>query len=168
MVSFLFKWLALFSLVPALPTGRIHPIFMSVTEIDHNSKDRTLEISCRIFTDDFEKTLRLGGNKVVDLLHPKDKASMNKLVNDYIQKHLSIKVDGKTVSLQFIGYEQLEEAIISYFQVDNIPAMKKIDITDNLLYEYKDQQISLLHVTVNGIRKSTKIVNPEDKVSLEW
>ena len=37
----------------------LHPIFVSVTEIEHNAKDKTLEISCKIFTDDFEKTLRL-------------------------------------------------------------------------------------------------------------
>ena len=35
-----------------------HPIFVSVTQIDHNATDKTLEISCKIFTDDFEQTLR--------------------------------------------------------------------------------------------------------------
>ncbi|MEO7765210.1 MAG: DUF6702 family protein [Ferruginibacter sp.] len=165
MVSFLFKWLFVGSLVFTSPAVSNHPIFVSVTEIEHNSKEKTLEISCKIFTDDFEKTLRQTYKSHVDLLQPKDKNAMNKLVSDYVQKHLLIKVDDKTVALQFIGYEQEEEGIISYYQVNNIAAVKKIDITDNILFEYKKEQISIIHTTVNGNRKSTKLVNPEDKYS---
>ncbi|MEO7308663.1 MAG: DUF6702 family protein [Ferruginibacter sp.] len=153
------------SLVFTSPAVSNHPIFVSVTEIEHNSKEKTLEISCKIFTDDFEKTLRQTYKSHVDLLQPKDKNAMNKLVSDYVQKHLLIKVDDKTVALQFIGYEQEEEGIISYYQVNNIAAVKKIDITDNILFEYKKEQISIIHTTVNGNRKSTKLVNPEDKYS---
>ena len=35
-----------------------HPIYVSVTEIQHNAKDKTLEISCKIFTSDFEAILK--------------------------------------------------------------------------------------------------------------
>ncbi len=142
-----------------------HPIYVSVTEIEHNAKDKTLEISCKIFTDDFEKTLRKAYKTYVDLLQPKDKNAMNNLVKDYVTKHLQLKVDGKAVALEFIGYEQEEEGIVSFYQVKNIPAVKKLDITDNILFEYKKEQISIIHTIVNGNRKSTKLVNPEDKYS---
>jgi hypothetical protein len=145
-----------------------HPIFVSVTEIEHNAKDKTLEISCKIFTDDFEKTLREAYKTHIDLLQPKDKNAMNKLVSDYVQKHLQVKVDDKAVALQFIGYEQEEEGIVSFYQVNNIPAVKKLDITDNILFEYKKEQISIIHTHVNGNRKSTKLVNPEEKASFEF
>ena len=175
MVSILFKWLMILSAVHLQEANKSslgglgsHPVYMSVTEIEHNAKDKTLEISCKIFTDDFEKTLRQSYKGIVDLINPKDKAAMDKLVSAYVQKHLLIKADGRPVALQFIGYEQQEEGINSYYQVNNIPSVKKIEITDNILYEYKDQQISLLHVTVGGNRKSTKMVNPEEKVSLEF
>jgi hypothetical protein len=93
---------------------------------------------------------------------------MNKLVSDYVQKHLLLTVDGKKTTLQFLGYEQNEEGILSYYQVNNIPAVKKINITDNILYDYKKEQIGIIHVTVDGNRKSTKLNNPEDKVSFEF
>jgi hypothetical protein len=167
MASVLFKWL-LTGIFLFNSNTTLHPIYVSVTEIEHNAKDKTLEISCKIFTDDFEKTLRQNYKTTVELAAPKDKAAMNKLVNDYILKHLQIAVDGKTVALQFIGYEQEEEGIESYFQVNNIPSVKKIAITDNILYDWKSEQVSVLHVTVNGKRQSTKVNNPEDKVSLEF
>jgi hypothetical protein len=167
MASFLFKWLLIGGLV-FNPAATYHPIFVSVTEIEHNAKDKTLEISCKIFTDDFEKTLRSTYKIYIDLLKPKDKNAMNKLVTDYVQKHLQIKVDGKAVALQFLAYEQDEEGIVSYYQINNIAAVKKLDITDNILFEYKKEQISIIHTTVNGIKKSTKLTNPEDKYSFEF
>ena len=182
MVSILFKWLVL---LPALYVqgvshdgkssthnnilaAALHPIYMSVTEIEYNAKDKTLEISCKIFTDDFEKTLRKSYTGYIDLINPKDKPAMNKLVSEYVQKHLHLKVDGRLINIEFIGYEQQEEGIISYYQVNNVPSVKRIDVTDNILYEYKEQQISLLHVIVNGNRKSTRLVNPEEKAGFEW
>ena len=177
MVSLLFKWFLIGGFFfPArlchsggIPEATsIHPIFVSVTEIEHNAKDKTLEISCKIFTDDFEQTLRRNYKTHVDLLQPKDKNAMNRLVNDYVQKHLQLKVDGKVVVLQFIGYEQQEEGIVSFYLVNNIPSVKKIEITDNILFDYKKEQISIIHVLVNGNRKSTKLINPEDKASFEF
>jgi hypothetical protein len=167
MASFLFKWLLIGGFV-FNAAATYHPIFVSVTEIEHNAKDKTLEISCKIFTDDFEKALRSTYKTSVDLLKPKDKIAMNKLVADYVQKHLLIKVDGKPVALQFLGYEQDEEGIESYYQVSNVASVKKLDITDNILFEYKKEQISIIHTTVNGNKKSTKLTNPEEKYSFEF
>jgi hypothetical protein len=146
----------------------LHPLFVSVTEIEHNAKDKTLEISCKIFTDDFEKTLRQTYKGIVDLIKPADKAAMNKLVSEYVQKHLIISADGKKTTLQFIGYEQQEEGIVSYYQVNNISTVSKIDIVNNILYEYKKEQMGIMHVTVGGNRKSSKLNNPDSNASFEF
>ncbi len=168
MAGFLFKWLIVGGFLLNTPTPITHPIYVSVTEIEHNAKEKTLEISCKIFTDDFEKTLRQQYNTHIDLLNPKEKAAMEKLVSGYVLKHLAVKADGKPVILQYLGYEQQEEGIVSFFQVNNISSVKKIEVTDNILFEYKKEQLSLIHVIVNGDRKSTKLVNPDDKASFEF
>jgi hypothetical protein len=145
-----------------------HPIFVSVTEIEHNAKEKSLEISCKIFTDDFEKALRTAYKTKVDLLSMSTKPAMDKLVSNYVQKHLIIAVDGKTCVLKFIGYEKIDEAIYSYFEIENIVAPKKISVVDDILYEYKKEQFSLLHVTVGGKRESTKMANPERQVVFDF
>ena len=104
----------------------------------------------------------------IDLLNPAYKQAMNVLVNNYIQKHLQLRVDEKNVVMQFLGFEQQEEGIISYYQVSNVASVKKITVTDNILYETKPQQMQIIHVTVNGERKSSRLNNPEDKVSFEF
>ncbi len=145
-----------------------HPLFVSVTEIEQNAKEKTLEISCKIFTDDFEKTLRAAYKTKVDLLDAKMKLDMNKLVNDYIQKHLSISVDDKSTSLHFIGFEKIDEAIYSYFEITNIATVKKINMLNDILYEYKKDQIGIVHCTIAGSRQSVKLNNPEKKVEMKF
>ena len=138
-----------------------HPIHVSVTEINHNATDKTLEISCKLFTDDFEKVLAQIYKTKVDLINPPDRPAMEKLVSDFIQKHLTLKIDDKPVTLSYLGYEKDNDAVYSYFQVENISAVKKINITNNILHEMFTDQINLMHVIVNGTRKSVKLDYPE-------
>ena len=160
----IFKFLLIpFGLLSFSSVETSDPIYMSVTQIEQNVKEKTLEVSCKIFTDDFEKALRAAYKTKIDLLDEKQKPAMDKFVNDYVQKHLKLVVDGKIVALKYIGYENIEDAINNYFEVQNIGSIKKIEITDDILYEYKPAQISLLHVTVGGNRESTKLTNPESK-----
>lgn len=158
MAAILYKWLFVFALT-CFNNG-LHPIFVSVTSIEYNVTSKTLEITCKIFTDDFETTLRKKYNAKIDLLDAKFKSAMNPLVNDYIQKHLVIKVDGKKVALQFLGFEQQEEGIVSYYEVKNVNRVKNIEVMNNILYEYKPEQMGIVHVTVNGERKSSRLNNP--------
>jgi hypothetical protein len=146
----------------------LHPFFVSVTEISHNARDKMLEISCKTFTDDLEKAIEKTANVKLDLFNVKDKAVAEKAIAEYIKKHLVIKVDGKTVQLEFVGFEREGEATWSYFQVSNLPSVKKIDVTDNILFETSASQVNLLHVTANGNRKSTKLDYPDMHVVLDF
>ncbi len=62
----------------------VHPLHVSVTEINHNAADKTLEISCKLFTDDFEKVLTQNYKTKVDLINPPDRPAMEKLVSDFV------------------------------------------------------------------------------------
>jgi hypothetical protein len=120
-----------------------------------------VEISCKLFTDDFEKTLTAQYKTPVDLSHPKNKEQTDKMVFGYLQQHLQLKIDGKTAVLQYVGYENEGEAAWCYLQVSNVPVPKQLQLNANMLYELFDTQINIIHATVNGKRQSTKITNPQ-------
>jgi hypothetical protein len=162
MAASFYKWLALgvFSLV--------HPFYVSVTEINHNAKDRILEVSCKLFLDDTEKTLKKQLNTSIELTNPKDPKKAQQLVSEYVKKHLQLKADGKPVVLEFVGYEVEGASIWAYFQVTNISTVHKIEITNTILYELYDTQISIMHAQVGTDKKSTRITNPETTASFEF
>jgi hypothetical protein len=161
MAASFYKWLLAGSF------AFIHPFFVSVTEINHNAKDKTLEISCKMFLDDTEKILKKQGTPV-ELTNPKEPKKVQQLISSYIKKHLLVKIDGKAVILEFIGYEVEGASVWSYYQVNDIATVHKIDISNNILYELYDTQISIMHAQVAGNKKSTRITNPETSVSFEF
>jgi len=151
-----------------LAGAKAHPLHVSVTEINHNAADKTLEISCKLFTDDFEKVLTKNYKTKADLVNPKGKAAMEKLVNDFVLKHLVIRADGKPAPMLYIGFEKDDDVVYSYFRVDNIGSVKKMEITNNLLHEMYTDQVNLMHIIVGGKRKSTRLDYPETKAEFNF
>jgi hypothetical protein len=175
MAILLYKWLWTIAAVlgapanPAEPASTVHPVYVSVTDINHNVTDKTIEISCKIFTDDFEKGIAEVLKKKVDLIKPANQEEANKLVNEYIAKHLTIAADGKPLKLEFVGFEHERDVIWSYFQVSSLPnPPRKLSVKNNILYETYDAQINMMHVTVSGKRKSYKVSNPEADAVFEF
>lgn len=137
---------------------------MSVTEIEHNAREKSLEINCKIFTNDLEAQLKKDNKEKIDLLNPAMKSKMNVVIEKYLQNHLRIAVNDNVISkMKFIGFEQNEDAIVSYLEVDGVSSVKKIKVENSILYEFSNQQINLIHVIVNGNRKSFKLDNPDNK-----
>lgn len=172
-----FKWLfiSLLSLLSLQPKesetatpARFHPLFVSVTEIHHNAASKALEISCKIFVDDMEETLKKSYKTKVDLSSAQGKEQNNKLIADYISKHLVFVADGKPQKLSYVGYEKESEAVYCYFEVPNLPAVKKLDVTNSILQDYTSEQINIMHVYVNGNRKSYKLDYPNSQASFTF
>jgi hypothetical protein len=146
----------------------LHPFYISVTEINHNAKDKTLEISCKMFADDFEQILEKNYKKQLDIASAKDKAEFDKLIPDYMERHLNLVVDSKPVHFSYVGYEKDKESVYCYFEVDKIAALKKMDIKNSILHDFNNTQINIMHVVVNGHRQSTKLDFPNTDASFNF
>lgn len=167
MVSSFNKWLLLllFTLNWAgkpLP----HPFHVSVVEIQHNDREKTLEISCKIFTDDFERILAKNYQAKVDLINPPDKTAMDSLVKKYLLSHLAVQVNGKRVELSYLGFEHDKEAVYGYIEGVEVPVLNRIAVSTNMMYDQFDDQVNILHVMVKGQRKSTKLNFPETEAGI--
>lgn len=162
MLLSLFKWLSVSA------AFLVHPYYISMTDINYNGKTKSLEVSIRIFTDDFEKVLRQNCNCKVDLLKPQDKKAMGVLINRYIQQHLQLKVNGEIKTLEFAGYQQEEESVWNYFQIKNIQQVNKIEMNNSLLYDLREEQINMLHVIINGKEQSNKLDYPNKILSMSF
>lgn len=145
-----------------------HPFYVSVTEINYDKTERVVQVSCKIFTDDFENTLRKQTNVSVDLINPKDRSKMESLIKDYIEKNLIISKDGKQLKYSFLGYEKEEEAIWSYFITEPIIQPKRLSVINTLLYDFKKEQINIVQVTGLGNKQSSKTTWPEKKLEFEY
>ena len=141
-----------------------HPIHVSTSNIEYNSKDNKLEVICTIFTDDFEAALAKQYHAKTDLNKPEMHAAMDALIKQYIAANLNIKTDNAPAKLNYLGFEINREAVDVYLESDKIPAVKKVDVDVSLVYNLFDDQINIVHIIVNGVRKSEKVNYPEKRV----
>jgi hypothetical protein len=147
---------------------KFHPFYVSVTEMNYNAKSSSFEISCKMFAEDIEDVLKQNYKTNVDLANEKLQSQNNNMMNDYLTKHLSFIIDSKPVNFKFVGYEKEKESVYCYLEVLNVPTIKKLAITNSILYDFRKEQINIIHVMVNGKRESTKVDYPESQVSFSF
>ncbi len=160
-----FKNIILISLF--LFAGKPHPFYLSVTDIKYNDKNKSLEIACKMFTSDLEDALKKTTNKSVDILNPKNKPEVEKILFEYITKRLSVNLNGKLKTLKFIGYEKEDEVIWTYMEIEKCEKPKQLIIQNSLLYDQIKEQINLVQIEIGDFKKSSKVTNPEKEMKFE-
>lgn len=152
----------------SVKAGLKHPLHVSTTEVNFNAKDKTLEVSCKIFSDDFEAILAKLYKQKTDLSNPDMKSVMDALVKKYLLTHLQLKANGKAVAMNYIGFEIDHEATNIYLEVEKVADLKSIEVNDSILYDMFDDQMSIIHLVKGNNRKSTKILYPEKKFTANF
>lgn len=145
-----------------------HPYYVNVIDIKYDIKQKTLQVSARLFTNDLEDALRKTDNKAIDLLNPKVKSEVDSALFHYIKQRLHISINAKAQKISYIGYEKEEESIWTYLEIKNAVPPKTLSIDSKLLYDFLPQQTCIFHVEVKGIKKSSKVNNPDSKAEFSF
>jgi hypothetical protein len=144
---------------------KVHPFHVSVTEVNHNQQESTLEMQCKIFTDDFEAAIAKQYNRKVDLIDKLLHDSMDSLVRRYILSHVQLKINGKLITPSYLGFEQEKEAVYVYVEYPKTPTViQEVEFFNNLLYDYYTDQINILHFKSGEKRKSIKLDYPDTTI----
>jgi hypothetical protein len=137
-----------------------HPFYLGVASLEYNAKEKMLQGSVKLFVNDLEDALKRLNKKPVDLIHVKDTVRTSILLMSYLSSHFRLQVNGQPVKFEFLGFELEEEALWMYVEY-KCEAPKKIQIQNSLLFDYLPNQSNIVHIDVNGTRKSAKTTNPD-------
>lgn len=146
----------------------MHPLHVSTTEMNFNPKEKSIEISCRIFTDDFESILAKTYRTKTDLTKPEMHAAMDALIKKYLDTHLQYTINGKNVKAKYVGFEIDHEATNVYLEIENISSLQSLNLTNTLLYDLFDDQMNILHVENKGQRKSARTNYPATRLAVNF
>jgi hypothetical protein len=175
MVAILSQWLMVYTCSFLIGTAeaepasvKYHPFYIAVTEMNLNPADKTLEVSCKMFADDLEQIIEKKNHAELDISAERDKSKFDTYIPAYIKTHLSLSIDGKPATLSYIGFEKEKESAYCYFQVQNVSSLKKVEVNDSILQDFTQEQINIIHVSVNGKRQSTKLDYPSTNASFSF
>jgi len=153
----------LYSFLFCLPTRTevkegLHPIHISVTEINYNEKSKSLQITTRVFVDEMELGVRAQRKEPeLDILEPKNGVTTKLLIANYMNAHFKIKIDDKPAKINFLGHEKEDISFVCYLEIENVKKLKSIEVFNDIITEIHEDQSNLVHVNYKSPVKSVRL-----------
>ena len=137
-----------------------HPYHVGSVEFKYNEKSKTFEVSAKFFLDDLENALNDKYGKEIRFNDKKFKEQINQLLKEYCGEYLKLKVNNQFIKLNYLGFEEDAESVDIYLESSPIENPKKVETAVSLMYNYFDDQMNIVHIIVNGVRKSSQLNYP--------
>jgi hypothetical protein len=132
----------------------LHKIHVSLTNIVYKQEKKILQITTRLFIDDFENALNKKFNKTIELNTDRKTKNIDKLINEYISENLEIKLNSNNIKLQYLGKEYEQDIVYIYFEIENINDFNKIEVKNTCLFELFDDQRNIIKIKTKNTQKT--------------
>jgi hypothetical protein len=134
----------------------LHKYYVSVSESEYNESKRRIEVSLKVFSDDFENALDKELGKPVYLGGKNEYEKIDSLINSYLSTRFYFEVNKVKLQNHFIGSEIEGDATWLYFYTDTIASLPNIIfVYNNVLTELFEEQRNVVQVKVGSKIKSS-------------
>jgi len=159
--------LASFFLLSAFKSGA-HEFYLSVTEIEYNNEEQSLQIITRVFIDDFQNVLNERYDADIQLSQEAEEGAVTEHISKYLDQKLRLKINGEELQLNYLGKEYDADQLVLYIEVENVAAFDEIEVTNEILTDLFDDQKNVVHVKVNNKTKSLLLMRQQETEKLTF
>lgn len=119
-----------------------HNYHTSLTRIDFNKAEKSLEIEINLFNHDLEKVLEMKNNKRIDFEKSKE---MDKMLFDYLNETFIIRDEKKAKKkLVWVGKKIDVELTTVFVEVTEIEHIEKLELHNKIFFESFEEQVNLV------------------------
>ena len=143
----------------------VHKFYVSIYQLEYKSEKKELQITSRIFLDDLVDAVEASSKKKVNLGEKNQSAEDLILFEKYQNQHFIIKVNNKLVGYKYLSSELENNVFISYFKVENLGAVKSIEVKNTALFEILPTQQNIIQIIIDKEKSSLLLTtdNPSGK-----
>jgi hypothetical protein len=140
-----------------------HPIHVSLTTIDFNPQERSLEITCKIFADDLEDAIKKTSGAQLYLGSQKENpAFATAKIEEYLRRHFRVEFVGAPALAEwtFVGRELEGDAMWCYLEYASValPSPRpRVKVAQTVLLDLYDDQTNVVNLSIGGERRSALI-----------
>lgn len=132
----------------------IHPYYVSTLEIDYRPDRAALQITMRVFTDDWQLMLNTHYDKTLRLDPDSDEEQMEIHSTEYLQQHLELKLNGKDVTPSVLGREYQDDQLVLYLEVSGVAELQTLGVSNRILFAELEGQQNIVRIKTPTKRKS--------------
>jgi hypothetical protein len=139
----------------------LHPVHVSLLNVDLDQKTGKIEIVFKFFADDFERIILSKYDVDLDITGKTDPGEKVDAINKYIDESFELSINGTKVDeWEYTGNQIDEGSIWLYYSNQWSGEMQKISIKDGTMMDLYEDQTNLVIVTwldkQNGYRLNNK------------
>ena len=152
-------------ILPLMAFSGFHKYYISVTQVDYVQQKQSVQITTRIFIDDFEKVLRERYNENVVLAGKKETKEVNQYIEAYLRSKMKVRINDNDMNFIFIGKEYDVDIIQCYIEIQNVQQINSIEITNEVLFDLFEDQQNMIKTKINSKQKSF-LLNQNNKIAV--
>lgn len=134
--------------------GTIHPYYVSTMDIDYRPDRSVLQITIRVFIDDWQLMLNTDYDQDLRLDPDSDAAQTVIHSSDYLQKKIELNLNNTQVKPVFLGKEYQDDQIVFYLEVNDVPELKTLAVSNSILFKVLEGQQNIVRIKTPTKRKS--------------
>lgn len=156
-------------LLPLFAFGVAHKFYVSVTNVGYSEKDTAIQITTRIFIDDFEAVLKERYDVEAKLATDDEAQIASEYIEKYIRAKFKVEIDDVIQNYSFLGKKYDNDLVICYIEVLDIDLGKiqSVSIQNEILTDLYDEQQNIVHFKINDKKKSFVLVKQSNKGMLK-
>ena len=155
----------LFPLAGAAPA--LHAYHSTITELRYNAAKKQLELSVKVFTDDFEKAISQGQPTHVNLTEAGPRPLV--LASAYLGRTLQVSTTaGAPLQLQVLGMQAENDGYWFYCKVPLPGPVSGVKLRQAALLDAFSDQMNIVNIEANGQKQSALFRAGHEQEVLSW
>lgn len=152
-------------LLPLFAFGVMHKFYLSVTQVAYAEKDESIQITSRIFIDDFEAVLKHRYGVETHLATPQESEQSDTYVEKYLREKFVLRINGQETDYAFLGRRYDNDILVCYLEVTGVPlkGLASIEVQNEILTDLFDEQKNIVHITINDLKRSFVLIKENNK-----
>ncbi len=146
----------------------MHKYYVSITEIEYVKDKQSVQIITRLFIDDFQRLLRERYDNKITLDESDEESDIDVLIDKYIKSRLKVTINTEDKIPVFIGKEYDQDIVYCYYEIENIPEVNTMNISNTVLFDIFSDQKNVVRTNVNGKNKTFVLIPENDKGMLNF
>ncbi len=162
---FVLKKALLVLLLPLFAFGVVHKFYVSVTQLTYSEKEAALQVTTRLFIDDFEEVLQLRYGLDAQLATGDEDPMADAYIEKYFRSKFVLRVNGKVTDYRFLGKRFDNDIMVCYLERSGVPlkSMESIEVQNELLTDLFEEQKNIVHMLIGDQKRSFVLVKENNK-----
>ena len=142
-----------------------HKYYLSLTQIEYNKDQDSLEVIINVFMDDIEFAINKEYSVDLRLTTKQELEDVDSYFQKYLRKNLRFLVNKELVNYNFIGKEYEGDLVYFYLEVNVSDSPVSLEVYNTILVTYFEQQQNIIKFK-NGSDRQSKILSKNTNKAL--